>query len=87
MKPQTLAIYNALKQGQSLTSLMALRQFGCSRLASRINEINHEISPERVKVNYLTENGKRFAEYSIPDTIPSTPAPLTLPSGVMAMNF
>jgi hypothetical protein len=39
---QTNLIYDHLKQGNKLTALNALKLFGCSRLASRINELRNE---------------------------------------------
>lgn len=50
-----------LKDGRSLTSLGAFRQFGCNRLAARIHELKktHDIQSEWVK----TRNGKKVKSY------------------------
>jgi len=60
---QTTDILQALKSGRSLTPLDALSEFGCYRLAARIEEIRqqgHDVATKLVKAN-----GKRFARYSL----------------------
>ena len=58
-------IANYLKAGYSLTSLEALKLFGCMRLASRICDLRdrgYTINTCRVK----TDTGKYITEYSMP---------------------
>ena len=53
-----------LEEGYSITSLEALRMFGCMRLASRINDLRNrgmEITTCRIKTN----TGKTVVEYSM----------------------
>jgi len=59
---QTSDILKALKKGRKITPLDALSEFGCYRLAARIEEIRryHTIETEMVKAN-----NKRFARYSL----------------------
>jgi hypothetical protein len=60
---QTDKIVDYLKNGGTLTSLDALRMFGCFRLASRISEIkqHHRIETEMIK----TDSGKTVAQYRL----------------------
>jgi hypothetical protein len=56
-------ILDAMQRGESISALAALRQFGCFRLAARINDLKrlgHIIRKETVE-----RNGKRFAVYSM----------------------
>ena len=58
-------IANYLTAGYSLTSLEALKLFGCMRLASRICDLRdrgYTINTCRVK----TDTGKYIPEYSMP---------------------
>lgn len=53
-----------LKEGKTITSLEALRFFGCMRLASRIHDLRERgenIVVDRVK----TANGKTVAQYHL----------------------
>ena len=51
-----------LKEGNSLTQMEALPMFGCSRLASRINDLkNRGESIESIRI--VLPNGKRVAQY------------------------
>lgn len=53
-----------LEQGYSITSLEALKMFGCMRLASRINDLRNrgmEINTCRIK----TDTGKWVCEYTL----------------------
>ena len=62
---QSEVILAALRRGESLTSLAALEQFGCMRLASRINDL--KVAGHRIDANTVTgPNGKRYASYSMP---------------------
>ena len=46
-----------------ITPLEALHNFGCFRLASRINDLRKE--GHDIKTTMVEQNGKRFAEYSL----------------------
>lgn len=57
-------ILEHLKKGLALTSLEALRLFGCMRLASRIHDLRdrgNNIIVERT----TTKSGKRVAQYRL----------------------
>ena len=61
-KSQEEKILAALRAGASLTALDALEQFGCSRLAARMNRLKnkgHEWTREFITNAY----GVRFARY------------------------
>ena len=61
---QNARIIEWLERGFSITSLEALKRFGCMRLASRIHDIRergYEINTRKVK----TESGKYVTEYSL----------------------
>ena len=61
-KNQNQRILAYLQKGKSITSLQALKLFGCLRLSGRIYDIakmGHNIKSEFVKVS----NGKRVAKY------------------------
>lgn len=61
-------ILDWLMSGKTLTSLDALHQFGCFRLASRISDLRtmgHPIVGEWEKDPF---NGKRFKRYSYEQT-------------------
>lgn len=61
-KSQYDQILTALRNGARLTSLDALRMFGCFRLASRISDMKKNgvpIESETVK----TDSGKRVSRY------------------------
>jgi hypothetical protein len=64
---QNLQIYKYLKEGNRLTSLDAMRRFGCTRLASRIYDIKQRYleKKEYVADMWIEKQGKRFKEYSI----------------------
>ena len=52
----------ALKNGEHITPLSALEQFGCFRLSARIWDLRNEGFP--IKTKYLTTpQGKTVAEY------------------------
>lgn len=58
-------ILKALKRGRKLTALDALAEFGCLRLAARIDDLKRlgfKIKSTPVE----SSNGKRFASYYIP---------------------
>ena len=61
---QNAKIAKWLRGGNTLTSLEALKMFGCMRLASRIHDLRSrglEICKERIKV----PSGKYVVRYSI----------------------
>jgi hypothetical protein len=63
MESQEQQIRNHLESGKKLTSLEALKLFGCLRLSGRIFDLREQglnINSEMVE-----RNGKRVAEYSI----------------------
>lgn len=59
---QNALILLHLKQGKTLTSLEALRMFGCLRLSGRIFDLRKR--GNQIKARTLTTlSGKRVAEY------------------------
>jgi hypothetical protein len=62
---QKYQILNHLQSGKKITPLEALDQFGCMRLASRINELRDEGYPIETKI--MSDKEKRWAEYSLDD--------------------
>lgn len=61
---QCARIKNWLEAGNTLTSLEALKLFGCMRLASRISDLREKGVPIR-KERIQVESGKYVARYSI----------------------
>jgi biotin operon repressor len=58
------AILAALKSGQSLTPIDALQQFGCMRLAARINALRNE--GVQIDTHFeQSDSGSRYARYTI----------------------
>ena len=70
---QRKQIRNALLAGKKLSPLTALRDFGCMRLASRIQEIRIGTAgdhPLAVSDTWREQrNGKRFKVYYVPDAV------------------
>jgi len=62
---QNKQIINHLQQGKTLTSLEALKLFGCFRLSARIAELKNQ--GFNIVSNNIKENGKTFAEYRLGD--------------------
>lgn len=61
---QERMILEALKNGESLTPLEALKRFGCLRLGARIWDLKRK--GHKVKKNIIkTASGKRVAQYFI----------------------
>lgn len=60
---QNKQIINYLQQGKTLTSLEALKLFGCFRLSARIAELKNQ--GFNIIANNIKENGKTFAEYRL----------------------
>ncbi len=60
---QTECILAHLQSGHCLTPLDALRQFGCMRLAARIDDLRKAGHP--IEMDWGTDGEKRFAIYSL----------------------
>lgn len=58
---QTKQILEHMKQGNRITALEALTNFGCFRLAARINDLKKNGIP--VSKEMVDRNGKKVAEY------------------------
>lgn len=54
-----------LQNGNSLTSLEALKRFGCMRLASRICDLRQKFNMAIECRKIVTSTGKRVAEYRL----------------------
>lgn len=65
---QNKKILAYLKNGGRITSLEALRMFGCMRLASRINDLKKRYPEITIMVErvIIPNNNKRVAQYYIP---------------------
>ncbi len=61
---QSEAILNYLRQGKSLTPLLALDLFGCFRLGARIWDLKHQGHSIEMKLVESPE-GKHYAEYTL----------------------
>lgn len=61
MKSQSAKILHVLQSGKPVTPLIALRRFGCLRLAARINDLKAE--GHKIQSRMMERNGKRFAAY------------------------
>ena len=60
---QANQILSALKRGEKLTPLQALRKYGCMRLAARIKDLRdagHDINTTLIRTQ-----GARVARYSL----------------------
>ena len=64
MEAQNELIKKHLVDGNSITSLEALKLFGCLRLSGRIYDLKKEGLPITAKTK-TTDSGKRVAEYYI----------------------
>ena len=63
-------ILEALKEGRALTSLEALKEFGCFRLTSRIWDLKQD--GHEIDVRTINRNGKHYSEYKlVPPVQPS----------------
>ncbi len=60
---QNELILAALRRGERLTPLDALRRFGCFRLAARVDDLRRAGYPVRSAIS--VEGGKRHAVYSL----------------------
>lgn len=59
---QDLLILEHLKRGP-LTALEALNNYGCLRLAARINDLKNK--GHLIETKIVTNNGKKFAQYRL----------------------
>lgn len=60
---QASRIIGYLATGKPLNPLLALRRFGCFRLAARISELREE--GHKIKTEHVSRRGKTFAEYRL----------------------
>lgn len=63
MRSQTAQILNYLRNHGSITPLIALKRFGCFRLAARIRDLRDE--GYCINAVMITRRGKRYAAYSL----------------------
>jgi hypothetical protein len=56
-------ILGALRRGERLTPLDALRRFGCLRLAARVDDLRS--AGHRISTEMVTAGGKRYAVYRL----------------------
>jgi hypothetical protein len=63
---QNARILAALRAGDKLTALTALKRFHCLHLASRIDELRKAGHTDITSTMIRLRNKKRIAEYSIP---------------------
>ena len=63
MTPQSQQILNHLKQGNPITSMEALQQYRCMRLAARVKDLKD--SGYNILSRMVEQGGKRFAEYRL----------------------
>lgn len=64
---QSDAILNHLKSGKPITALEALNNYGCFRLAARVNDLREE--GHHILTETVCRNGKAYAVYLIPRPI------------------
>ena len=60
---QELQVLRYLNAGNSLTSLEALKLFGCMRLAAVVNALRQQ--GYRIETQMIGESGKRYADYRL----------------------
>lgn len=60
---QTKQIETYLKKGKALTPIVALKLFGCLRLAARVNDLRAQ--GLKIDSRIVEKGGKRFAEYKV----------------------
>jgi hypothetical protein len=58
---QNARILAYMKQGRSITALLALRLYGCLRLAARVYDLRQQ--GVKVKQRMIAINGKRVSVY------------------------
>lgn len=64
MRTQNQMILDWLKEGKTLTQLVALGMFNCMRLASRINDLRND-GHDILTIWRDLPNGKRIGEYKL----------------------
>ena len=60
---QTKRILDHLKQGKGMSAMLAVKMFGCYRLAARVAELRN--SGYNIKTTMVTHGKKRFALYQL----------------------
>ena len=60
---QSQKILEYMAQGHRISPLEALNKFGCLRLGARIYDLKNE--GHNIITEMVSENGKRFARYSL----------------------
>ena len=60
---QTANILHALKAGRAITPMDALQEFGCFRLAARINDLRRDGHP--IATELESDGQKRWAKYRL----------------------
>ncbi len=60
---QTNLILEYLKKGNTITSWECIHKFRCTRLSARIYDLREQ--GHNIISRNVTENGKRFAEYTL----------------------
>ena len=86
LSPQCTQIFNHLLRGGSISTMEAMRDFGCCRLSERIREIEATgivIDRERVKIGRKTYTRYSYHKVSIPFTEGLGAEPLTDFAGVV----
>ena len=63
LSPQCEAIYNHLKRGNSITTLQAMKDFGCCRLSERIRELQY--AGIRIDHTPIKVGKKRVVAYTL----------------------
>lgn len=68
LQSQCAQILKWLREGKPLTPLLALEQFGCFRLAARINDLRnagHDIRMNLITVTTRSQGTAQVAEYRL----------------------
>ena len=63
MTTQNESIRKHLESGKTINPLQALSEYGCFRLASRVNDLRK--AGLKIKTEMVTRNEKTFAEYQL----------------------
>ena len=58
---QEQQIFNHLKRYGSITPMIALRRYGCMRLAARVNDLRAK--GHAIETDIIERDEKRFAQY------------------------
>lgn len=65
LESQNKQIAAWLKKGKTIAPLQALNQFGCFRLASRINDLKSEPYNLNIESKIIYEHPVKFAQYKL----------------------